>query len=134
MQKKNKMFCRIRKILRIYTLSLIIFQTYGLNESPNIIVFVGDDLGWDDVGFHGSKQMRTPNIDTLASDGIILNNYYTSPVCSPSRGALLSGVHPIHSGTQNYVILTPSPWGLPLNLKLMPQYFKDYNYATHAVG
>jgi arylsulfatase A-like enzyme len=132
--QKNKMFCRIRKILRIYTLSLIIFQTYGLNESPNIIVFVGDDLGWDDVGFHGSKQMRTPNIDTLASDGIILNNYYTSPVCSPSRGALLSGVHPIHSGTQNYVILTPSPWGLPLNLKLMPQYFKDYNYATHAVG
>jgi arylsulfatase A-like enzyme len=128
------MFSSIRKIFRIYTLSLIIFETYGLNESPNIIVFVGDDLGWDDVGFHGSKQMLTPNIDTLASDGIILNNYYTSPVCSPSRGALLSGVHPIHSGTQNYVILTPSPWGLPLNLKLMPQYLKDYNYATHAVG
>lgn len=35
--------------------------------------------GWDDVGFHGSNQIKTPNIDTLAADGILLNNYYTSP-------------------------------------------------------
>jgi len=121
-------------ILNIYIISLSLYQIIESNERPNVIIFVADDLGWDDVGFHGSVQMRTPNIDTLASDGIILNNYYTSPVCSPSRGALLSSVHPIHSGTQNYVILTPAPWGLPLDLKLLPEYLKDHNYATHAVG
>ncbi|CAG2162866.1 unnamed protein product [Oppiella nova] len=100
---------------------------------PNIIILVADDLGWGDVGYH-SDQMLTPNIDTLAANGILLNNYYTSPVCSPSRGALLTSVHPIHSGLQNYVILTASPWGMPLDIKTLPQYLKSYDYSTHAIG
>ncbi|CAG2102209.1 unnamed protein product, partial [Medioppia subpectinata] len=110
-----------------------IYVSNGSTSRPNIIVFVADDLGWGDVGFR-SDQLLTPNVDTLSADGIVLNNYYTSPVCSPSRGALLTSVHPIHSGLQNYVILTASPWGLPLNLKTLPQYLKHYDYSTHAVG
>jgi len=66
---------------------------FGLSkQNPNIIILLCDDLGWNDVGFHLSKHMSTPNIDTLASDGIILNRYYTQPLCTPSRGALLSGI------------------------------------------
>src|SRR2546426_12488225 len=80
--------------------------TKTLASRPHVIIFVADDLGWDDVSFHGSTQLRTPNMDALAADGIILNNYYASPICTPSRGALLSGVHPIHSGTQHFVIMT----------------------------
>jgi arylsulfatase A-like enzyme len=62
-------------------------------QKLNIIIFLSDDLGWNDIGFHLSKHLSTPNIDSLAADGIIFNKYYTQPLCTPSRGALLTGIH-----------------------------------------
>ena len=63
---------------------------YGQSK-PNILFIMVDDLGWNDVGYHGSE-IRTPNIDNLAINGVRLDNYYVSPICGPSRAQFLSGM------------------------------------------
>ncbi|CAG2178213.1 unnamed protein product, partial [Oppiella nova] len=90
-------------------------------------------MGWADVGHH-SDHILTPNIDTLAADGVVLNNFYVQPVSNPSSGALLTGRHPMHLGFQNIALLPFMATGFPLHFKLLPQYLKHYNYATHIVG
>ncbi|XP_023225085.1 arylsulfatase B-like isoform X1 [Centruroides sculpturatus] len=113
---------------------LIFFCSVVSEQPPNIIIIVADDLGWNDVQFHGSQQVPTPNLDALGRAGVHLNNYYVSPICTPSRGALMSGRHPIHLGLQHNVIYAGEPWGLPLNITILPQHLKRLGYATHAVG
>lgn len=72
-------------------------QTWALDESlykPNIVVIIADDLGWADVGYNGAKFYETPNIDKLASEGMIFNQFYPSAAnCAPSRASILTGMY-----------------------------------------
>jgi len=100
---------------------------------PNIVYFLVDDLGYADVGFNGSKEIRTPNIDRLAREGSILGSYYVQPVCSPTRAALLTGRYATHTGVYN-VVRPGAPWGLPLAERTLPQALREAGYTTAICG
>jgi len=108
-------------------------QSYQ-STKPNIVMIVADDLGWNDISFHGSNEIPTPNIDKLAKGGVILDNYYVLPICSPTRSAIMTGRYPIHTGMQSDTIWATTTWGVGLNETFLPQYLKKQGYATHAVG
>ncbi|XP_067658647.1 arylsulfatase B-like [Haliotis asinina] len=102
-------------------------------QRPNIVFIVADDLGWYDVGFR-NPDIKTPNIDKLATEGIIFENAYVQNLCSPSRTAFMSGMYPFHAGMQHEVLLGGQPVCVPLNYTFLPQELKKLGYATHMVG
>ncbi|CAC5379758.1 ARSB [Mytilus coruscus] len=117
----------------VYGLLLLSLSKCVESKSPHIVFIVADDLGWNDVGFH-NPAIISPNINYLAKHGMILNNSYVQPVCSPLRNAFLSGFYPFKSGLQNFVILPQAPSCAPLNRTLLPQKLKELGYATHMIG
>ncbi len=73
-------------------------------DRPNILLIVSDDQGWPDLGCIGSKPIQTPHLDRLAKEGVRLTNYYvTWPACTPSRGSILTGRHPLRNGLYSMV-------------------------------
>lgn len=109
----------------------MISNVYGL---PNILFMLIDDLGWNDIGFHGGCDFTTPNIDNLHNDALTLNNYYVQYLCSPTRSTIMTGMYPIHTGIQHDVIKPADPYGLPLNFTTLPQEMKRAGYNTHMIG
>ena len=100
---------------------------------PNILYIVADDLGWKDVGFHGSD-IKTPNIDKLASGGARLEQFYAQPMCTPTRAALMTGRYPFRYGLQTAVIPSSHLYGLNTDEFLLPQALKDAGYSTALIG
>ncbi|XP_034950888.1 arylsulfatase B-like isoform X2 [Chelonus insularis] len=130
-------YYQIKIILLFTTLfnvhSHIIFHRRRFSK-PNIIVMIADDLGWNDVSYHGSNQIPTPNIDALAYNGVILRNHYVLPICTPSRTAFFTGRYPIRDGMYGYPLKAGEPRGIPLNTTLLPQHLRNLGYSTHIVG
>jgi arylsulfatase A-like enzyme len=100
---------------------------------PNVLFFLADDLGWGDVGFHGSE-IKTPNLDKLAAGGARLEQFYVQPVCSPTRAGLLTGRYPMRHGLQVGVVRPWANYGLPLEERTLPQALKEAGYTTAIVG
>ncbi len=68
-------------------------------SKPNIVLIVADDLGFNDVSWH-NPDIYSPNLQRLAEQGVILENHYVQPICTPTRSALMTGYYPIHTGRQ----------------------------------
>jgi len=105
----------------------------GAATRPNILLILADDLGWKDVGYHGSE-IRTPTIDRLASEGVRFTQFYSFPLCSPTRAALLTGRSPMRYGLAYSVVRPWSPYGLPLDEHIIPQTLKALGYQTALLG
>ncbi|KAL3221382.1 hypothetical protein MRX96_005116 [Rhipicephalus microplus] len=104
------------------------------SRPPHIIFILGDDIGWNDVSFHGSRQIPTPNIDALAASGMMLQRHYTSPDCTPSRTALMTARYPARTDVGYEVFPPASKDTLSLRFELLPQWLKRLGYSTHMVG
>jgi arylsulfatase A-like enzyme len=107
--------------------------TPGGGKRPNIVYIVADDLGWKDVGYHGSD-IKTPHIDELAAGGARLEQFYAQPMCTPTRAALLTGRYPFRYGLQTLVIPSSHTYGLPTDEWLLPQALKEAGYETAIIG
>jgi arylsulfatase A-like enzyme len=115
-------------------MSKVVSPALAANQTPpNIIYIVADDLGWKDVGFHGSD-ILTPNIDKLAAEGARLEQFYVQPMCTPTRAALMTGRYPLRYGLQSGVIPSGGGYGLSTEEYLLPQMLKDAGYSTAMVG
>lgn len=105
--------------------------------SPNIVVILIDDLGYSDIGPFGAE-IPTPNIDRLAATGLSLTNYHTTPVCSPARAALLTGLNPHRAGFGSVANSDPGFPGLRLEIDddvaTLPEVLRGHGYATLGVG
>lgn len=100
---------------------------------PNIVMFVIDDMGWNDMSFNGAEFL-TPHVDALAEAGVRLESYYVQSLCSPSRAALMSSRYPFRDGLAHHVITNGYPFGMPLNHTTLADALRMAGYTTSAIG
>lgn len=114
--------------------ALLSVASLAADVRPNILIILADDLGYADVGFTGGKDIKTPNLDTLATAGARLEQFYVQPLCSPTRASLMTGRYPMRYGLQVGVV---KPWekrGLPLEERVLPKALKEAGYTTAIAG
>ncbi len=102
-------------------------------EQPNFIIILTDDQGYQDLGCYGSPNIKTPNVDRMASEGMLLTDFYAQPVSGPSRQSLMTGCYPIRCARKDNDFSTRPP-ELSLGEITIAEILKDQGYATHMIG
>ena len=134
------------EILMISLLIMLVFAFLGCEQGqkkitqknhPNVIVIMTDDLGYIDVGFNGSKDIPTPNIDRIAQNGVKFTNGYTPySVCSPSRAGFITGRYQQRFGYERNAQYRPNDpnMGLPQTEKTIPEVIGQSGYTSGIIG
>jgi len=104
-------------------------------SQPNVIIFFTDDQGYGDLSCMGATDFRTPNLDRMANDGVRFTDWYSnSPVCSPSRAALLTGRYPGNAGVRSILRGHRQTTGLPSSVPTLATMLRDAGYQTAMAG
>jgi arylsulfatase A len=132
------MYYTLQRMKKILILLLLLTSTLSFaqnkNTKPNIVIILTDDLGYGDIGTFGATDVRTPNIDNLASKGLKLTSFYSpSPVCSPTRAGLLTGRFPRRLGI-DHVFFPESFTGIPEGEVTLAESLKGNGYTTAVIG
>ena len=124
-------------------LALSLYSCQGKTQSesqpsspPNVIFILADDLGYGDLGFLGQQYIETPNIDRLASEGMVFTNHYSgATVCAPSRSAFMTGLHTGHTPIRgNSEVQPEGQYPMPDTLTTISKIFQKAGYVTGAYG
>jgi arylsulfatase A-like enzyme len=98
------------------------------DSRPNIVLIVIDDMGFNDLGANGNSEVRTPNLDALAAEGVRFTRHYVDSTCSPTRAGILTGTEPINHG------FTPVARGISPEVITLPETLQTAGYTTHHIG
>ncbi|MBI5693435.1 MAG: sulfatase [Verrucomicrobia bacterium] len=139
-------FRPLLQFLRTLSLGLpVVGLAAAVPAPPNIVFILADDMGWNEVGYHGSTYYETPNIDRLARRGVRFTDAYSAAaICSPTRAALMTGKYPARLHLTDYIpgrlwedkpLVTPKmQQGLPLAEHTLPERLRQRGYATGLFG
>ena len=101
------------------------------SPKPNILIIIADDQGWGDLGFTGNRSVSTPNLDALATSGVVLDRFFVSPVCSPTRAEFLTGRYHVRTGVSG---TSTGRVRLDLDESTITEAFKAAGYQTALFG
>jgi len=131
----------MKKLNLICLAALIAITTESISQTsadkPNVVLILADDLGYQDVGFNGCKDIPTPNIDLIAKNGVLFKNgYVTYAVCGPSRAGLITGRYQDRFGFNRNPLLAPNDinMGLPISEETIADILKRSGYTSTAIG
>ncbi|MDE0368184.1 MAG: sulfatase-like hydrolase/transferase, partial [Gammaproteobacteria bacterium] len=105
----------------------------GDDTPPNIVLFLSDDMGWGQPGFNGGEEVATPSIDRIAEEGVRLTQFYVAPVCTATRGALLTGRYSWKNGT-GVRFNGRTGMGMRVDERTLAEALRDAGYAAWLVG
>ncbi|WP_262712402.1 sulfatase-like hydrolase/transferase [Arachidicoccus ginsenosidivorans] len=143
MAKKQKIFFSLSRpavgVLSFCSLLMLsiprAIAQQGIKNKPNVLIIYTDDQGYADLNIYGSKDLYTPNLDSLARSGVRFTQFYSaSPICSPSRATLMTGRYPQRAQLPNMASSTPGDPGMPGSQFTMAEFFKKYGYETYHLG
>ena len=126
----GRQYIQIQEIPMLIRIALCLGLPLLVSAKPNIVFMFADDLGWGDVGYHGSE-IKTPQIDALVKQGLELDRYYAFPLCSPTRAAFLTGRSPIRLGIHMPI---GAAGGMPVAEHLLPETLGAAGYQTFLTG
>lgn len=118
-------------LLTLCTLARAPVQAGEKPQRPNILIILSDDQGWGDLSINGNKNLQTPNIDSLARRGAMLERFYVQPVCSPTRAEMLTGRYHLRTGVRG---VTTGLERLNVDERTIAQLFRALGYRTGMIG